>query len=118
MDQIVEGQSQMVKRQVAPPVPRVRLGDEGLELGLSLLGPACQGQERAIKGKAVAVALLQARQDPVGQEIGRQTGELGPRVGLGQPRMGSCSSACWSGGSARICWRQARNRARRQPTVP
>ena len=48
---------------------------------MNFLGAAGQGQQRPIKGEAVALALLQASQNPVGQQIGRQQWGVGQRLG-------------------------------------
>ena len=51
LDQVVQVQTQVVERQVAPPLFAGAQSEEGLELGVDLLRPAGQRQERAIKGK-------------------------------------------------------------------
>ena len=71
VEQVMEVQVQVVKRQVAPPIFTAARRDEGLELGVDFLRPPGQHQERTIKREAIALALLQSRQDPVGQEIRR-----------------------------------------------
>jgi hypothetical protein len=71
LEQVLEIQAQVVKRQIAPPLFTAARRDEGLELGVDFLRPARQRQQRAIKGEAIALSLLQSRQDPVRQEISR-----------------------------------------------
>ena len=48
---------------------------------MNFLGAAGQGQQRPVKGEAVTLTLLQAGQNPVGQQIGRQQRGVGQRVG-------------------------------------
>jgi len=71
LDQVLEVQAQVMKRQVAAPIFTGARSDEARELGVDFLRAAGQRQQRAIKGEAIALTLLQSRQDPVGQEIGR-----------------------------------------------
>jgi len=52
---------------------------------VNFLGAAGQCQQGPIKGEAVALALLQARQHPVGQQIGGQQGGVRQRF-RGQAR--------------------------------
>ena len=52
---------------------------------MNFLGAAGQCPQGPIKGEAVALALLQARQHPVGQQIGGQQGRVRQRL-RGQAR--------------------------------
>ncbi|MEK7677451.1 MAG: hypothetical protein AAB676_16615 [Verrucomicrobiota bacterium] len=80
-----EIQVQVVKGQMVPPKLARRQSFEGLEVRVNFLRALGQRQQRAIKGEAVAPALLQARQNPVGQEISRQ------QWGLRQRRSGQAT---------------------------
>lgn len=80
-NQVVEVEVQVVKGQIFPPGLAGRQSFEGLEERVNLLGAAGQGQQRPVKGEAVTLTLLQAGQNPVGQQIGRQQWGVGQRLG-------------------------------------
>jgi len=66
LSQVPEVPRQVVKGQVVPPRRARVQREERLQLGMGLLRPAREPQQRTIKREAIALALLQCGQDPVG----------------------------------------------------